>query len=117
MKILVLGGGAQGRVIARDLARSLRDASITVADLTQPTLPALPNLDWIEADLADRATMARLLHGYDLGVGALPSRIGFGAMHAAIEAKRNLVDVSFSAENPLTLEDPARGAGITIVPD
>jgi lysine 6-dehydrogenase len=117
MKILVLGGGAQGRVIARDLARSLRDAQITVADLTQPTLPALPNLDWIEADLSDRPTIARLLHGYDFGVGALPSRLGFGAMHAAIEAKRNLVDVSFSAESPLELDAVARAAGITIVPD
>jgi saccharopine dehydrogenase-like NADP-dependent oxidoreductase len=117
MKILVLGGGAQGRVIARDLARSLRDAQVTVADLTQPTLPVLPNLDWIEADLSDRATMARLLRAHDLGVGALPSRLGFEAMQAAIEAKRNLVDVSFAAEDPLVLDAAARAAGITIAPD
>ncbi len=117
MKIVVLGGGAQGRVIARDLARSLRDAHVTVADLTQPTLPALPNLDWIEADLADPATIARLLRDHDFGVGALPSRLGFGAMKAAIEAKRSLVDVSFSAEDPLTLDAEARAAGITIAPD
>ncbi len=117
MKIVVLGGGAQGRVIARDLARSLRDAHVTVADLTQPTLPALPNLDWIEADLADPATIARLLRDHDFGVGALPSRLGFGAMKAAIEAKRSLVDVSFSAEDPLALDAEARAAGITIAPD
>ena len=117
MKILVLGGGTQGRVIARDLARSLRDAHERVADLTQPTLPTLPNLEWIEADLADTATITRLLHDHDLGVGALPSRLGFGAMKAAIEAKRDLVDVSFCAENPLTLETAARAAGITIAPD
>ena len=117
MKILVLGGGAQGRVIARDLARSLRDAHVTVADLTQPTLPALPNLDWVEADLADPAIMARLLHDHDFGVGALPSRLGFGAMNAAIEAKRSLVDVSVAVENPLTLDAAARAAGITIAPD
>jgi len=117
MKILVLGGGAQGRVIARDLARSLRDAQVTVADLTQATLPALDNLAWVEADLSDPATIARLLHDYDLGVGALPSRLGHGAMKAAIEAKRNLVDVSFAAEDALTLDGPARAAGITIAPD
>ena len=117
MKILVLGGGAQGRVIARDLARSLRDAQVTVADLTQATLPALDNLAWVEADLSDAATIARLLHDYDLGVGALPSRLGHGAMKAAIEAKRNLVDVSFAAEDALVLDGPARAAGITIAPD
>jgi saccharopine dehydrogenase-like NADP-dependent oxidoreductase len=117
MKILVLGGGAQGRVIARDLARSLRDAQVTVADLTQATLPVLPNLSWIEADLADPATIARLLRDYDLGVGALPARLGYGAMQAAVEAKRNLVDVSFAAEDALTLDASARAAGITIAPD
>ena len=117
MKILVLGGGAQGRVIARDLARSLRDAQVTVADLTAPALPALPNLEWVEADLADPDAIARLLHPHDLGVGALPARLGLGAMKAAIEAKRNLVDVSFCAEDPLSLDAAARAAGITIVPD
>ena len=117
MKILVLGGGAQGRVIARDLAHSLRDAHVTVADLTAPSLPALPNLATVEADLSDRAATARLLRDYDLGVGALPSRLGFGAVQAAIEAGRSLVDVSFCAENPLPLDDAARAAGITIAPD
>ena len=33
MKIVVLGGGAQGRVIASDLARALPQDSITVADI------------------------------------------------------------------------------------
>lgn len=117
MNILVLGGGAQGRVIARDLARSMRDAQVVVADVTQPALPALPNLDWVETDLSDIAATARVLRAYDLGVGALPSRLGFATMQAAIEAKRNLVDVSFAAEDTLTLDRAAREAGITIAPD
>ena len=117
MNILVLGGGAQGAVIARDLARSMPDARVTVADLASPSLPTLSNLGWIEADLADRTSIARLLAGYDLGVGALPSRFGYGAMQAAVDAKRNLVDVSFVAEDTLALDGPARVAGVTIVPD
>src|SRR5262249_39859612 len=44
VKILVLGGGAQGRVIATDLARAMPTASITVADLREPALAASPNL-------------------------------------------------------------------------
>jgi lysine 6-dehydrogenase len=117
MNVLVLGGGAQGRVIATDLARSLPEGRIRVADLKRPALPALPNLDWIEADLADPATLARLLGEHDLGVGALPSRLGYAAMRAAIEARRHLVDVSFAAQNPLALDREARAAGITIAPD
>jgi len=117
MKIVVLGGGAQGKVIAADLARSLGDSTVTVADVREPVLPALPNLSWVEADASDKSALARLIAGYDLAVGALPSRFGFGAMEAAIDAKRNLVDVSFAAQDPLTLDAQAKQAGVTIAPD
>src|SRR5262245_40921945 len=117
MKLLVLGGGAQGRVIAADLARALDRAEITVADVRQPSLPALANLRWVEADLSSAAAIAPRMRDYDLIVGALPSRFGYGAMQAAIEAKRDLVDVSFSAENPLELDAEARRAGVAILPD
>src|SRR5437016_11627605 len=117
MKLLVLGGGAQGRVIASDLARSMSDAQIRVADLREPRLPELPNLRWLEADLGDARVVERLLAEHDLGVGALPSRLGIGVMRAAIAARRPLVDVSFCAENPLKLDREARAAGIAILPD
>ena len=113
----MLGGGAQGRVIAADLAASLPIAEISVLDIARPPLPPLPNLGWIEGDGADHATLVRRLREHDLGVGALPSRLGFGAMLAAIDAGRNLVDVSFTAEDPLSLDDAARAAGVTIAPD
>jgi lysine 6-dehydrogenase len=117
MNILVMGGGAQGRVLSADLARSLPTARVTVADVRDPGLPALPNLGWVEADLSGVEAAARLLREHDLGVGALPSRYGYGAMQAAIEARRNLVDVSFCAEDPLTLDADARRAGVSILPD
>jgi len=117
MKIAILGGGAQGRVIAADLAASLPDARVVVADLVRPGLPPRHNLKWIELDLSSRDAIARLLAGHDLGVCALPSRYGFAALEAAIEAKRNMVDVSFAAEDPLALDDRARAAGVTLVPD
>lgn len=116
-KILVLGGGAQGRVIAADLARSLPAAEIAVLDLRRPALPALANLRWVEGDASDPGATARRLAAFDLGVGALPSRLGHGAMRAAIAARRSLVDVSFTAEDPLGLDAEARAAGVTIAPD
>lgn len=117
MRILVLGGGAQGRVLSADLARSLPAAAITVMDLVRPALAPLPNLAWIEGDASDPAGIARRLAEHDLGVGALPSRFGFGAMQAAIAARRTLVDVSFTAEDPLVLDAEARAAGVTVAPD
>ena len=117
MKILVLGGGQQGRVIATDLAYKLSNTQIEVADVRPPELSPRTNLRWVEADLADVSAMARRIREYDLAVGALPSKLGFGAMQAAIEAQRSLVDVSFSIEDPLTLDADAKRAGVTIIPD
>ena len=117
VKLLVLGGGAQGRVIAADLARSLPASAVTVVDVHRPELPALPNLAFVEADLSSVTVAARLIAGCDLAVGALPSHLGYGGMQAAIEAKRPLVDVSFCAEDPLSLDAAARTAGIAILPD
>jgi saccharopine dehydrogenase-like NADP-dependent oxidoreductase len=117
MNILVLGGGAQGRVIAADLATRLPQARITVADLRDPQLRPLPNLSWREVDCSVSGTLARLMGEHDFAIGALPSRHGFAAMKAAIEAKRNLVDVSFCGEDVLELDDAARAAGVTIIPD
>ena len=57
MKFLVLGGGAQGRVIAVELARALPNAAVTVADLRDPGLGGWPNLRWQEADLADHVRL------------------------------------------------------------
>jgi lysine 6-dehydrogenase len=117
MNILVMGGGAQGKVLSADLARSLPQARVTVADVRDPGLPALKNLRWLEADLSSVEPAARLLRDFDLGVGALPSRFGYGAMQAAIEAGRSLVDVSFCAEDPLTLDAAAKKAGVALIPD
>ncbi|MEP7028942.1 MAG: saccharopine dehydrogenase C-terminal domain-containing protein, partial [Candidatus Eisenbacteria bacterium] len=92
-------------------------AAVTVADVRRPDLPQLANLSWVEADASDKDALARLISGFDLAVGALPSRFGYGAMQAAIEARRPMVDVSFSGEDPLALDAAARKAGVTIAPD
>ena len=115
--ILVLGGGQQGRVIAADLAVRLPATRITVADLRDPGLAGPPNLAWQQADCSSPETLVRLMSAHDLVVGALPSRYGFAAMKAAIAARRNLVDVSFCAEDAIGLGAEARAAGVTIVPD
>ena len=117
MKILVLGGGQQGRVIASDLAQSLATAKVDVADVREPELPRLGNLHWVEADLSDGTALARRMSTYELTIGALPSRLGFAAMRAAIDARRPLVDVSFCTEDALSLDAGAKRANVTILPD
>jgi lysine 6-dehydrogenase len=109
MKIIVLGGGRQGRTIAADLARSF---DVTVADCR----PArVRGTHFIEADLSSDS--ASLCARFDLVVGALPSRLGFAAARAAIAARRPMVDLSFFAEDPFRLDRAARRAGVAFVPD
>ena len=117
MRIVVLGGGAQGSVIANDLSASLPAARVDVADVRRPSLPVRANLAWREADAGNAGAAARLIAEYDLAVGALPSRFGFCVMRAAIDAKRPLVDVSFCPEEAMSLDEDARRAGVAIVPD
>jgi len=116
-RLLVLGGGAQGRVIAADLSTALPHARITVADLRDPRLGDHANVRWLETDGSDPDRLARLMSEHDLVVGALPSRYGFDAMRAAIAARRPMVDVSFTPEDPLTLDAEARAAGVALLPD
>ena len=110
MKILVLGGGRQGRVIAADLARSFE---VTVADARPVTVPRARS---IVRDLGGQG-LDGLMARFDLVVGALPSRFGFAAAEAAIEARRSMVDISFLAEDPFRLDRTARRAGVFFVPD
>jgi saccharopine dehydrogenase-like NADP-dependent oxidoreductase len=110
-RILVLGGGKQGRVVAAELAK---DHTVAMADL-QPT--ELAGVTTIQADLSDPAVLVELMSQYDLAAGALPAAIGFKAAQAAVSAKRSFVDLSFYPEDAYSLDAAAKEAGITILPD
>jgi saccharopine dehydrogenase-like NADP-dependent oxidoreductase len=117
MKILVLGGGAQGKVIANDLASSLPDATIRVADIREPERQTLPNLRWMRVDLGTSEDIARALWGFDLAVGALPARLGFRAIEAAVTCCTPIVDVSFSSEDPMVFDAKAKSCGTPVLVD
>ncbi len=109
MKILVLGGGQQGRIIAGDLARTY---PVTVADVRRLKLPGVRT---VQVDLT--RGLDRLIAGYDLAVCALPSRFGLTVTRAAIAARRPLVDIAFFEDDPFALDREAKRAGIPVVND
>lgn len=110
-KILVLGGGRQGRVIAEDLSDK---HSVTVADVRPIRIDGITT---VTADLSDAPTVTAMMREHDLAVGALPAQLGFAAAKCAIEAGVNYVDVAFFAEDVGQLDAAARAKGISIVPD
>ncbi len=123
MRIIVLGTGHIGSVIARDLASSMPSAKIVMADKDQnraqeaATRIHKKNVSSVQFDVFDRSGLVNTLKGFDLAIGALPGEVGYKALEACIDARVNMVDVSFMPENPLPLDKEAAKAGVTIIPD
>ena len=119
-KILVLGGGMVGTIIAEDLAAE-PGFQVTLADRSPAALARAqercPALVLREADLSDPATVQTLAAEHDLVAGALSSRIGKQAMRAVIEAGRPFADISFMAEDLSDLDALARERGVCVVMD
>ncbi len=117
MKILILGCGMQGRIVAQDLKSSY--AEITVLDIDENNLKKLacPGIKKIRFDIKDRKRLVRLMSDYDLIVGALPARLGFYSMECAIDAGVDMADMSYSPFDPFLLDNDAKKSGIRIIPD
>ena len=120
--MLVLGCGNIGSVAAEDLAKTT-DYEIVVADNDLKRAENLAKrignsrVSAMRLDASDRRGSVRCLKGFDVVLGFLPGKLGYGLARACVEAGTDLVDVSFMAENPLTLNDRASTAGVLIVPD
>ncbi len=120
-KVVVLGGGMVGSVIARDLAAD-PDLSVTLADVDGARLEATRDasadrLEIAVADCSDPAVVTSLCDDHEMVVGAMPGRFGFGALRAVIESGRNFCDISFMPEDAWDLDELARSHGSTCVVD
>lgn len=118
-RVLVLGGGLVGGVMARDIAADA-GLAVTVVDLDETALSRLKARAPVEirrADLADPAAVRDLCAAHDLILGAAPGFLGFQCLRAAIESGRPVVDISFMPEDALELDGLARAKGVTAVVD
>jgi len=115
-KIIVLGSGMVGRVIALDLAG---DFDVTAVDVNRDNLARLAGtaVKPLQADLSSAPSIRKIVGACDLVVGAVPGSMGFATLREVIAAGRNVVDISFFPEDALALDDAARAAGVTAVVD
>jgi len=118
-KVIVLGAGRVGRVIARDLNDD-PGIEVTVADrradmLTQ--VAAKLGCQTIADNLTDPETVTRVVSGFDLAIGALPGALGLSTLRGVVAAGKRCVDISFLAEDPTQLEAEAKRTGATILYD
>lgn len=119
MRVLVIGSGLVGSEIARDLARSNRFSEVVVVDAKRENLSRLQGrrkIRPVKTDAFRESALARLLEQSDIVCGALPGRLGFEMMRKVLEAGKDLVDISYTPQNPLDLDSLARKNDCILVP-
>jgi len=115
-KIVLLGSGMVGRVMAADLCREFE---VTAVDVNPANLDKLKGtgVKRLRADISSEASVGELVRSCDLVVGAVPGAMGFATLRAVIAAGKDVVDISFFPEDAFLLEEAARRAGVTAVVD
>ncbi len=119
MHITVLGTGLVGSAIVNDLARD-PGCRVTAVDASASALERVrktPRVTVVQSDLNDGNAVAEHVAASDLVVSAVPGFMGFRTLEKIIEAGKNVVDISFFAEDPFLLDDRARAKGVTAVVD
>lgn len=123
IRIVILGCGNIGSVAAADLADSRRTDEIVIADKSKTRVREVAkkvggeNVSWMEFDASKYDELVKVLEKFDLALGFLPGTLGYQLTEACIDAKTDLVDVSYMAKDSMLLDGAALEAGITVVPD
>lgn len=118
-KALIVGSGMVGSEIAHDLSRSPEFSTVTVVDANKANLARVESSKKIRPILGDvlkGPLLAKLLDQVDLVCGALPGRLGFLLMKRVIEQGKNLVDISYTPEDPFQLDKLAKRNGCLLIP-
>lgn len=117
MKIIVLGGGMVGRVMAHDLSA---DFDVTCADFSPEVLTQLSSrygLKTLKCDFSKTEEIREAVKNFDLVIGAVPGRLGFNMLKTVIEEGKNIVDISFFPEDAFLLNELALKNNVTAIVD
>ena len=114
-KIVVLGAGLVGGVMAKDLAKN---HNVTAIDISKDNLDKLDsNISKICADISDTNILHHHIKECDLVIGAVPGFMGYKMMKDVIIAGKNIVDISFYPEDPFELDELAKQHNVVAVMD
>ena len=102
--------------MAQDLAKNYE---VTSLDISSKNLDKLKSkkINKICKDVSDKGVLEDLIKDFDLVVGALPGFMGYNIMKSVIQAKKNIVDISFYPEDPFSLDELARKNNVIAVMD
>ncbi|MFW6224280.1 MAG: saccharopine dehydrogenase family protein, partial [Bacteroidota bacterium] len=116
-KIVVLGAGMVGKAISIDLHKN---HTVTAVDLDEQSLTFLSekyNIHTQALNLMDEDAIKQVVSDCDLVVSAVPGFMGYDLVRTVIEARKNVVDISFMPEDYMDLNTLAARNGVTAITD
>jgi saccharopine dehydrogenase-like NADP-dependent oxidoreductase len=115
-RITVLGAGLIGRAMVFDLSG---EHEVTVADISAENLAAAAR--WpcrtVQADVLKPGVLEEIAGEADIVLSAMPGAIGFRLLERLIELGKDVVDISFTEEDPTALSERAAARGATVIAD
>ena len=107
-----------GSAMAIDLSK---DHHVTVSDISNNTLIKLQEknkeLSILCLDVTNEIELKNAIDPFDLVLCAVPGFLGYKTLKTIIEAKKNVVDISFFPENALELHELAKQNNVTAIVD
>lgn len=118
MKVVQIGAGLVGQIIASDL---VRDNEVTLVDMNSSALEEvrkkLPGIKTAVASATRKDELEPLIREADVVTAGIPGRFGYEMMKNVISLGRDLVDISFMSEDFEELDSLAKAKGVTVIPD
>jgi saccharopine dehydrogenase-like NADP-dependent oxidoreductase len=116
-KIVVLGAGRVGKTIAADLSGEFE---VTSADINENALESLSSRYPVRTrvtDLGNPSAVGDAIADADLVICAVPGFMGFNTLKTIIECGKDVVDISFFAEDAFALDELAVRQNVTAAVD
>ncbi len=126
MRFLVLGAGLMGRAVAFDLCMSEAVEHVRILDIDGRKASEVkdlldsPKVDTSRMDVADHGRLVEAMAGSDVAISCVPYRFNCELAAAAVEARCSFCDLGGNTDivdKELTLDEDAKRAGVTVVPD
>ncbi len=116
-KVTILGCGLIGKTIAADLCG---DYDVTSVDNNVDRLNELKKFNSVKIipiDLSKKSNINEVVKDAELVISAVPGFMGFETLKSILETGKNVVDISFFAEDAFNLDEHAKAKNVTAVVD
>ena len=117
-KIFQVGAGLVGKTMALDLSQ---DYELHLADLDLDLLNSIKNHDSSihinQINVQNQNELSLWIAEADIVLLAVPGFLGYQSLKTIINCGKDVVDISFSPENVLTLDQLAKEKNVTAVVD